>query len=161
MSGETYVTIMGYATSDPELRWTQGGLAVVNLTVAATSKKFDKKAGEMVDDTTVFMRMSAWRDFAENIANSITKGTRVIAYGQLRQREWEDKNGEKRSTIELQVEELGPSLKYARAQVDRNPRSGGRPANPASDPWATPQGVPPGLSDDSSKNGFYDEQTPF
>lgn len=140
MSNETIVTVVGNLTSDPELRFTQNGLAVVNFTIASTPKVWDKSRNEQVDGEALFLRASAWRDFAEHIAGSLTKGARVIAQGQLKQRSYETKEGEKRSSIEFEVEAIGPDLRFATAQVTRA-GSGGRALQPvaavAGDPWAS------------------------
>jgi single-strand DNA-binding protein len=127
MSGETIITVVGNLTAAPELRYTQGGLAVANFTIASTPKVRDKTSGTYVDGEALFLRCSAWREFAENIA-SLEKGTRVIAQGVLEQRNYETKEGEKRIVIELKVESMGPELRYAKATVSRTPRSSA-PAN--------------------------------
>ena len=124
MAGETKLTIVGNLTADPELRYTQNGIAVANFTVASTSRHFDKTLNEWVDDSTTFMRCSVWREYAEHVAASCTKGTRVIVAGSLVQRSYEtnpDESGkvEKRRTFELQVDELGVVLRYATAAVTR------------------------------------------
>lgn len=126
MAGETPITVIGNLTADPELRYTQNGLAVVNLTIASTPRVFDRQANDFKDGETLFMRCSAWREAAEHIAGSLTKGTRVVAYGNLKQRSYETKEGEKRSSIELELEEIGPSLRYATASVTRAQPGGGR-----------------------------------
>jgi single-strand DNA-binding protein len=126
MAGETLVTIVGNLASDPELRFIPSGVAVVNFTIASTPRIFDRQANEAKDGETLWMRCSAWREMAENIAESLTKGMRVVAQGRLSQRSWDDpKTGEKRSSIELQIEAIGPDLRFAKAQVTRAPRSGG------------------------------------
>jgi single-strand DNA-binding protein len=119
MAGEVVVTVVGNLTSDPELRYTQSGLAVANFTIASTPKQFDKAKGEMVDGDSLFLRASVWREFAEHVAGTLTKGSRVIATGRLKQRSYETKDGEKRTSIELEVDEIGPSLRFATAQVTR------------------------------------------
>jgi single-strand DNA-binding protein len=137
----TNVTIAGNITADPEIRWTQQGRAVVDFTIAASSRRFNKQTQEWEDGDTTFLRASAWRDMAENIAGSLRKGDRVIATGRLKQRSYETQAGEKRSTIELDVDEIGPSLKRATAQVTRAAGSGNtapqRAAEPA-DSWTSP-----------------------
>lgn len=125
MSNETIITVVGNLTSDPELRFTQNGLGVVNFTIASTPRTFDKASNEWKDGEALFLRCSAWREFAEHIAGSLTKGTRVVAQGRLGQRAYETKEGEKRSSIELEVDSIGPDLRYATAQVTRTPQSGG------------------------------------
>lgn len=119
MSNETIVTIVGNLTADPELRFTQSGVAVANLTIASTPKIWDKQQSKMVDGEALFMRASVWREFAENVSQSLSKGTRVIARGQLKQRSYETQAGEKRTVIELEIEEIGPDLRFATAQVTR------------------------------------------
>lgn len=116
--GETTLTIIGNLTADPELRYTQAGLPVASLTVAATERKFDQDSKEWKDSDTLFMRCSAWRDLAEHVA-SLTKGTRVIAVGRLKQRSYENKEGQKQTVTELELDEIGPSLRYATASVQR------------------------------------------
>lgn len=119
MSGETIITVVGNLTADPELRYTQNGLAVANFTIASTPRKFDQQRNEYVDGEALFLRASVWRDFAEHVAGSLVKGSRVIAQGRLKQRSYETKEGEKRTSFELEVDEIGPSLRYATAQVTR------------------------------------------
>lgn len=142
MSGETIITLVGNLTADPEIRFTPQGAAVANFTVASTPRSFDKAKNEFVDGDTLFMRCSIWREAAENVAESLAKGMRVIAQGRLVQRSYETKDGEKRTVVELQVDEIGPSLKYASTKVTRTQRSGGTaPTQSASqDPWATAAG---------------------
>ena len=119
MAGETIITVVGNLTADPELRYTQNGLAVANFTIASTPRTFDRQANEWKDGEALFLRASVWREFAEHVAGSLTKGSRVIASGRLKQRSYETKEGEKRTTIELEVDEIGPSLRYATASVTR------------------------------------------
>ena len=138
MSGETKVTIFGNLTSDPELRFTQNGLAVTNLTIASTPRVFNRVSNEWEDSETLFLRGTIWRDYAEHVASSLLKGTAVIAHGTLRQRSYDTKptDGsapEKRVAYELDIDEIGPSLRYALAVVSRAPRAGSAPA----DAWAT------------------------
>jgi single-strand DNA-binding protein len=125
MAGETAITVIGNLTGDPELRFTPSGAAVANFTVASTPRTFDRQSNEFKDGDTLFMRCSIWREAAENVAESLTKGTRVIASGRLVQRSYETREGEKRTVVELQVDEIGPSLRYASAKVTRAQRSGG------------------------------------
>jgi single-strand DNA-binding protein len=125
MAGETTITIVGNLTSDPELRFTPSGSAVANFTVASTPRTFDRQANEWKDGETLFLRASVWREAAENVAETLTKGTRVIVQGRLKSRSYETKEGEKRTVIELEVDEIGPSLRYASAKVTRTQRSGG------------------------------------
>jgi single-strand DNA-binding protein len=117
--------VIGNLTGDPELRFTPSGAAVANFTVASTPRTFDRQSNEWKDGETLFMRCSIWREAAENVAESLTKGTRVIAQGRLVQRSYETREGEKRTVVELQVDEIGPSLRYATAKVTRAQRSGG------------------------------------
>ncbi|NQX34844.1 single-stranded DNA-binding protein [Herbiconiux sp. VKM Ac-2851] len=119
MAGETVITVVGNLTADPELRYTQNGLAVANFTIASTPRTFDRASNDWKDGEALFLRASVWREFAEHVAGSLTKGSRVVATGRLRQRSYETKEGEKRTSIELEVDEIGPSLRYATAQVTR------------------------------------------
>ncbi len=182
MAGETTVTIVGNLTADPELRYTQSGLAVVNFTVASTPKVWDRQRNEFVDGDALFMRCSAWREFAENIAASVHKGTRVVVVGRLVQRQYETREGEKRTTFEVQADEVAPSLRWASATVARNDRNGGaqRPAGGGQrDVWGSveataggvasaPQAAPadswpaaqPG-SGGGFENAAYTDDTPF
>lgn len=124
MAGETVITLVGNLTADPEIRFTPSGAAVASFTIASTPRIFDRQAQEWKDGETLFMRCSIWRDAAENVAESLTKGTRVIAQGRLVQRSFTTREGEQRTVVELQVDEIGPSLRYAKAQVARQPRAG-------------------------------------
>jgi len=119
MAGETVITVVGNLTADPELRYTQNGLAVANFTIASTPRTFDRQANEWKDGDALFLRASVWREFAEHVAGSLTKGSRVIVQGRLRQRSYQDREGQQRTSIELEVDEIGPSLRYATAQVTR------------------------------------------
>ncbi|BDZ59898.1 single-strand DNA-binding protein [Barrientosiimonas humi] len=125
MAGDTPITVIGNLTSDPELRFTPNGAAVANFTVASTPRQFDRQTNEWKDGETLFMRCSVWREAAENAAESLTRGARVIVSGRLVSRSWETKEGEKRTVMEMQVEEVGPSLRYATAKVNKTQRSGG------------------------------------
>lgn len=116
MTGEPEITIVGNLTADPDLRFTQNGTAVANVTIASTPRNFDKEKNQHVDGETLFMRGSVWREIAENAAVSLTKGSRVIAQGRMVSRSFETREGEKRTTTELQIEEIGPSLKWVTAQ---------------------------------------------
>ena len=128
MAGETQITVIGNLTADPELRYTAQSVPVASFTVASTPRTYNRASGQWEDGTAMFLRCSAWREMAENIAESLTKGMRVIVHGRLQQRNWE-RDGQNRSSIEIQVDEIGPSLRYAQAQVTRIPRSGaGAPA---------------------------------
>ena len=125
MAGDTIITVIGNLTADPELRWTQSGAAVADFTVASTPRTYDRNAGEWRDGDTLFMRCSVWRETAENVAESLRKGMRVIVQGRLTQRSYDTQQGERRTVVELQVDEVGPSLRRARAQVTRTAPSGG------------------------------------
>lgn len=160
MSGEVYTTIVGNLTADPELRFIQSGAAVVSFTVASTPRIFDRQSGEWKDGDALFMRCNAWRQLAENVSESLFKGNRVLVTGRLKQRSFENKEGERRTVVELEVEEVGPSLRYATAKVSKVSRDGGEggyggrqqsrgDAPPARDPWQTD---PPRTS-----GGFLDE----
>jgi len=135
----TSTTIIGNLTNDPELRFLPSGAAVVNFTIASTPRMKDK-SGEWVDGETVFLKCAVWRQAAENVAESLKKGTRVIATGRLGSRTWETKEGDKRTDLTLEVDELGPSLRYATAVVSKTVQASGFPQAqaPADDPWATP-----------------------
>lgn len=119
MAGETVITVIGNLTADPELRWTQSGAAVADFTIASTPRTYDRNAGEWRDGDALFMRCSVWRETAENVAESLRKGMRVIVQGRLTQRSYDTQQGERRTVVELQVDEVGPSLRRARAQVTR------------------------------------------
>jgi single-strand DNA-binding protein len=125
MTGETVITVIGNLTADPELRFTSSGVAVANFTVASTPRTFDKNANEWKDGEALFLRCSIWRQAAENVAESLTRGARVIVSGRLKQRSFETREGEKRTVVELEVDEIGPSLKYATAKVNRVSRGEG------------------------------------
>ncbi|NKY08852.1 single-stranded DNA-binding protein [Cellulomonas hominis] len=177
MAGDTTITVIGNLTADPELRFTPSGAAVANFTVASTPRTFDRQSNEWKDGDTLFLRCSIWREAAENVAESLTKGTRVIVSGRLVQRSYETREGEKRTVYELQVDEVGPSLRYASAKVTRTQRSGGGGGgfgggggggfsgggggggfngggNQAQDdPWATPAG--------GGGAGGYSDEPPF
>ena len=172
MAGETVITVIGNLTGDPELRFTPSGAAVANFTVASTPRTFDRQSNEFKDGDTLFMRCSIWREAAENVAESLTKGTRVIVTGRLVQRSYETREGEKRTVVELQVDEVGPSLRYASAKVTRTQRSGGSGGGggysggggfggssgggggQSDDPWATP-------AQGGSSGGGYADEPPF
>ena len=124
MAGETVITIIGNLTNDAELRFTPSGSAVANFTVASTPKVFDRNSNEWKDAETLFMRCAAWREMAENVAESLTKGMRVVVTGRLKSRSYETTEGEKRTVIELEVDEIGPSLRWATAKVQRMQRNG-------------------------------------
>ncbi|WP_265442527.1 single-stranded DNA-binding protein [Flexivirga meconopsidis] len=126
-AGDTVITIIGNLTQDPELRFTPNGAAVANFTVASTPRYMDRQTNEWKDGETLFMRCSVWREAAENVAESLTRGSRVIVSGRLKSRSWDDKEtGQKRSAMELEVDEVGPSLRYATAKVNKTQRGGGQ-----------------------------------
>jgi single-strand DNA-binding protein len=127
MAGDTVITVIGNLTSDPELRWTPSGAAVANFTIASTPRTLDRESQEWKDGDALFLRCSVWRQAAENAAESLTRGSRVMAQGRLKQRSFETKEGEKRTVIELEVDEIGPSLRYATATVSKAARSGNGP----------------------------------
>ncbi|GIL34764.1 single-stranded DNA-binding protein [Phycicoccus sp. MAQZ13P-2] len=150
MAGDTVITIIGNLTADPELRFTPSGAAVANFTVASTPRAFDRQSNEWKDGETLFMRCSIWRDAAENVAESLHRGTRVIVSGRLKSRSYETKEGEKRTVMELEVDEVGPSLRYASAKVTKAERGqggggfggGGGGGFQQNDPWATGGSAP-------------------
>jgi len=125
MAGDTVITVIGNLTSDPELRFTPSGSAVANFTIASTPRAFDRQSNEWKDGETLFLRASVWREAAENVAETLTKGTRVIAQGRLKSRSYDTKEGERRTVMELEVDEIGPSLRYASAKVTRTQRNSG------------------------------------
>src|SRR6478609_3106694 len=125
MAGDTIITVVGNLTADPELRFTASGAAVANFTVASTPRQFDRASGEWKDGEALFLRCNIWREAAENVAESLTRGSRVIVTGRLKQRSYETREGEKRTVVELEVDEIGPSLRYATAKVNKASRSGG------------------------------------
>ncbi len=159
MAGETVITIVGNLTADPELRTTRNGGAVANFSIAATPRVFDKQSNQWVDGDALFLRCTAWRDLATHCAQSLAKGMRVIAQGRLQQRSYQAQDGSNRTVIEMTVDEIGPSLRYATAQVQKM-QSGGYQGNangggyqqpqqaqqqsqaPADDPWGAPAGEP-------------------
>ncbi|GAA1877742.1 single-stranded DNA-binding protein [Williamsia serinedens] len=125
MAGDTVITVIGNLTADPELRFTPSGAAVANFTVASTPRTFDRQTNEWKDGEALFLRCSIWREAAENVAESLTKGARVIVSGRLKQRSYETREGEKRTVVELECDEIGPSLRYATAKVNRASRGAG------------------------------------
>ena len=143
MAGETVITVVGNLVDDPELRFTPSGAAVANFRVASTPRTFDRQTNEWKDGDPLFLSCSVWRQAAENVAESLQKGMRVVVQGRLKSRQYETREGEKRTVFEIDVDEVGPSLKYATAKVTRATRSGGGgftggQSAPADDPWATP-----------------------
>jgi single-strand DNA-binding protein len=169
MAGETVITVVGNLTSDPELRYTQNGLAVANFTIASTPRSFDRASNDWKDGEALFLRASVWREFAEHVAGSLTKGSRVVATGRLKQRSYETKEGEKRTSIELEVDEIGPSLRYATAQVTRTSSSregggaggGGGRGQVADEPWAASAPADASSGDVWNTPGSFNEETPF
>jgi single-strand DNA-binding protein len=168
MAGDTVITVIGNITGDPELRFTPSGAAVANFTVASTPRAFDRQSNEWKDGDTLFLSCSIWRQAAENVAESLQRGARVIVTGRLRQRTYETREGEKRTVMELEVDEIGPSLRYATAKVQKMQRSsggggfgsGGGGGNSGGssgfdDPWAS--AAPTG----GGGSGSYDEEPPF
>jgi len=125
MAGETIMTVVGNLTADPELRFTPSGAAVATFTVASTPRRYNAQASQWEDGDALFLRCNIWRQAAENVAESLTRGSRVVVSGRLRQRSFETKEGEKRTVVELEVDEVGPSLKYATAKVNKANRGGG------------------------------------
>jgi single-strand DNA-binding protein len=146
MAGETVITVVGNLVDDPELRFTPSGAAVANFRIASTPRTFDRQTNEWKDGDALFLSCSVWRQAAENVAESLQRGMRVIVQGRLKQRSYETREGEKRTVIELEVEEVGPALKYATAKVTRTTRQGGgggysgggSQGGGGDDPWATP-----------------------
>jgi len=139
--GDTTITLIGNLTDDPELRYTPNGAAVANFTVASTPRFMDKATNEWKDGETLFLRCSIWKQAAENVAESLTRGARVILSGRLKQRSYETKEGEKRTVYEVECDEIGPSLRNATAKVNKTTRSGaggGFGGAPADDPWGSP-----------------------
>jgi single-strand DNA-binding protein len=165
MAGDTVITVIGNLTADPELRFTQSGAAVANFTVASTPRTFDRQTGEWKDGEALFLRCNIWRQSAENVAESLTRGARVIVSGRLKQRSFETREGEKRTVVELEVDEIGPSLRYATAKVNKVSRgsggggfggSGG--SAPADDPWGS---APPASSSSGSGGSGFSDEPPF
>lgn len=157
MPGLPQVTIVGTITADVELRFTSSGAAVASFTIAANDRKFDRDSGGWKDGDATFLRCTLWRQAAENAAESLTRGTRVLATGSLRQRSYETKEGEKRTVFEMDVDEIGPSVKWATVKVnkaDRGDHSSPKASSAASDdPWGS---APP-----AGSGGSYDENPPF
>ncbi|GAA5229224.1 single-stranded DNA-binding protein [Arthrobacter cryoconiti] len=149
MAGETTITVIGNLTSDPELRFTPSGSAVANFTIASTPRTLDRQSNEWKDGETLFLRASIWREAAENVAESLTKGCRVIVSGRLKSRTYDTKDGEKRTVMELEVDEIGPSLKTATTKVNRSARGSGEgTANRTGGAWS------PTASPEQSGNGW-------
>jgi single-strand DNA-binding protein len=144
MAGETVITVVGNLTSDPELRFTPNGAAVASFTIASTPRTLDRTTNEWKDGEALFLRCSIWRQAAEHVAESLQKGARVIVQGRLKQRSFETREGEKRTVIELDVDEIGPSLRYATAKVVKAARGGGYGGGPAGGGYGAPGGGPAG-----------------
>lgn len=158
MAGETIITIIGNLTADPELRTTGQGSAVCNLTIASTPRTYNRQAGQWEDGQPLFLRCSAWRDLATHCAQSLAKGMRVIAQGRLQQRSYQAQDGSNRTVLELQIDDIGPSLRYATTQVSRTSHTQGgqqgayaggatgygnpNPTATGEDPWSTPDNGP-------------------
>lgn len=158
MAGETIITVVGNLTADPEIRTVGNGSSVASFTIASTPRTWNRNTGQFEDGQALFMRCSAWRDMAEHCAQSLSKGMRVIAQGRLQQRSYQANDGSNRTVIELQVDEIGPSLRYATAQVQKMQSGGYQGGNgggyqqpqqarqqsqaPADDPWGAPAGEP-------------------
>jgi single-strand DNA-binding protein len=176
MAGETVITVVGNLTNDPELRFTPSGAAVASFTVASTPRTLDKATNEWKDGDALFLRCSIWRQAAENVAESLQRGARVIVQGRLQQRSYETKEGEKRTVVELQVDEIGPSLKYATAKVNKTSRGGGggggygggqagggnSAGGGGDDPWASaPAGGGASGGGASGGGGGWSDEPPF
>ncbi len=164
MAGETNITVVGNLVDDPELRFTPSGAAVANFRVASTPRTFDKQANEWKDGEALFLSCSVWRQAAENVAESLQRGMRVVISGRLKARSYETREGEKRTVFEIDVDEVGPSLKYATAKVTKTSRSGGSqggygggPQGGGDDPWAS-QGQASGSSSGGSSGGWGGQQ---
>ncbi|MGH3646338.1 MAG: single-stranded DNA-binding protein [Micromonosporaceae bacterium] len=180
MAGDTVITVVGNLVDDPELRFTSSGAAVAKFRVASTPRFLDKQSGEWKDGDALFLTCNVWRQAAENVAESLTRGTRVVVQGRLKQRSYETREGEKRTVYELEVDEVGPSLRYATAKVQRMSRSsgggggfgasgGGGGSNSggglgADDPWANAAPARSGGGSQGGQGGQaggYDEEPPF
>jgi single-strand DNA-binding protein len=184
MAGETTITVVGNLTDDPELRFTPSGAAVAKFRIASTPRTLDRQSGEWKDGEPLFLACNIWRDAAEHVAESLQRGARVIVQGRLRQRSYETREGEKRTVYELEVDEIGPSLRYATAKVQKMSRSGGggggfgsgggggnRPQQPSGggggggnsasfdDPWAT--AAPASSSGGGRSSSSFDDEPPF
>ena len=169
MAGETPITVVGNLVNDPELRFTNSGAAVASFRIASTPRTFDRQSNEWKDGEALFLTCSVWRQAAENVAESLQRGARVIVTGRLKQRTYDTREGEKRTVVEIEVDEVGPSLRYATAKVQKMSRSGGGGGGggygsgggggaPADDPWSS--SAPAGASAGRSSNNF-DDEPPF
>src|SRR6476646_3497642 len=164
MAGDTVITVVGNLTADPELRFTPSGAAVASFTIASTPRQFDRNTNEWKDGEALFLRCSIWCQAAENVAESLQRGMRVVAQGRLKQRSYETREGEKRTVVEMEVDEVGPSLRYATAKVNRTQRgssSGGGFGSSGSDGGGSSGGAPAddpwGSAPPASSGGFADE----
>ena len=167
MAGETVITVIGNLVDDPELRYTPSGAAVAKFRIASTPRTFDRESGQWRDGEAMFLTCSVWRQYAENVAESLSRGTRVVVQGKLKQRSYETREGEKRTVYELDVEEVGPSLRFATAKINKSGGGGGGRSQfgggggggaVPDDPWAS--AAPAGQSSGSGNQGF-DEDPPF
>jgi single-strand DNA-binding protein len=170
MAGETVITVVGNLTADPELRFTPSGAAVASFTVASTPRNFDRQTNEWKDGEALFLRCSIWRQAAENVAESLQRGMRVVVTGRLKQRSFETREGEKRTVIELEVDEVGPSLRYATAKINKSTRGSGgggfggsgSSGPPPDDPWSSPAQTPAGGGGGTGGGGGgYTDEPPF
>ncbi len=183
MAGETTITVVGNLTDDPELRFTPSGAAVAKFRIASTPRTLDRQSGEWKDGEPLFLACNIWRDAAEHVAESLQRGARVIVQGRLRQRSYETREGEKRTVYELEVDEIGPSLRYATAKVQKMSRSGGggggfgsgggggnRPQQSSGgggggssfdDPWATAAPASSTSSGGGRSSSSFDDEPPF
>src|SRR5689334_21929930 len=167
MAGETTITVVGNLTDDPELRFTPSGAAVAKFRIASTPRTMDRQSGEWKDGEPLFLACNVWRQAAENVAESLQRGARVVVTGRLRQRSYETREGEKRTVIELEVDEIGPSLRYATAKVQKMSRSSGSGSGGYGsgggggydDPWASASPGPGSAGSGSGSN--FDEEPPF
>src|SRR4051794_24311046 len=172
MAGDTQITVVGNLVDDPELRFTPSGAAVANFRIASTPRTFDRQSNEWKDGEALFLTCSVWRQAAENVAESLQRGARVIVTGRLKQRTYDTREGEKRTVVEIEVDEIGPSLRYATAKVQKMSRSGGGGGGgggfgssgggggaPADDPWAS--SAPAGAGANNRSSGNFDEEPPF
>ena len=181
MAGDTVITLVGNLVDDPELRFTPSGAAVANFRIASTPRTFDKQTNEWKDGEGLFLTCTVWRQAAENVAESLTKGMKVIVQGRLKQRSYETREGEKRTVFEVEVDDVGPSLSFATAKVNRTPRggggggggsyggggggAGGGRGGQADDPWASASPAPAGRGGgggwDNGGGGGSSDEPPF
>jgi single-strand DNA-binding protein len=167
-AGDTNITLIGNLTDDPELRFTPSGAAVAKFRIASTPRYQDRQTGEWKDGEALFLTCNVWRQAAEHVAESLQRGARVIVAGRLRQRTYETREGEKRTVFEVEVDEIGPSLRYATAKVQKMARSGGSggfgaSGAPSDDPWAsaTPAPSPASTPAGAATGGGFDDEPPF